>query len=254
MKASMLLLSCLLPLSAAGQELPYPVAMSFQRAAETAGKVDGVVCHLKMEHARSDDTRPFKIVLESPKGRVPLVVSSDGSFKLPALPEEDWARSKLVHNLEKGALSVTFGFDVSGRVGSGESHPKTLFATCSGIADKLGELESVWNVMGRVEPRFNDLQLAIVGLTIPRVEPAKGRALLRKGSVLVRTVELSETGPVALMFDKYDPKEHSLIWDVEKGASPPPAEFIFQTGAAAEQSENAIFIRKPTSNPRGTGR
>lgn len=110
MLRTILLASCAIPLIAKGQELPYPVVFALQRAADSASEVDGVVCQLKMRHRRDGDTRPFKVTLVSPKGRSAVKISPDGSFSLPTVPEGDRNYSKLVHDLEKGALATTFGF------------------------------------------------------------------------------------------------------------------------------------------------
>lgn len=96
-----LIVCCALPLMAGAQELPYPVVFALQRAADSAAKVEGVVCQLKMQHTREGDKRLFKVTLESPHGRTDVKISPDGSFDLPTLPAEDRNRSKLVHNLEK---------------------------------------------------------------------------------------------------------------------------------------------------------
>jgi hypothetical protein len=61
--------------------------------------------------------------------------------------------------------------------------------------------------------------------------------------MIVSTVDLSQPGPFVMMFDKYDPKEHTVVWEMPKDAQPARVEFIFRGGAEAKAAKNAIFIR-----------
>jgi hypothetical protein len=239
-----LIVCCTLPLIARAQELPYPMVFALQRAADSAAKVDGVVCRLKMQHAREGDTRPFKVILESPHGRTAVKISPDGSFNLPTLPEEDRNRSKLVHDLEKGALAITFGFQIGGVIREDIQHEKTVFQVCSEVAKGLQKLDEMWNMLGQFQPQFKDLELAIVGLSLPRAAPARGRVLLKRGDVTARTVDLSQTGEIAFMFDQYNPREHTIAWEMEKDEPNPPVEFVFKSGPDAQRVKDAIYIRK----------
>jgi hypothetical protein len=226
------------------QELPYTFVLSLQNAAETVRKVNGVVCQLKMEHSREGDTRPFSISLQSAKGRMPVEVAEDGSFHLPLLPEPERGQARLIHSLEKGALSISFAFNVSGAVAAERPDQRTLFEVCSEIADGFQGLDSMWSTLGQVAPELADLQLAIVGLSFPRAKPATGRALIKKGDSVVSTVDLFQAGPFVMMFDEYDPKEHTIVWEMPKDARSAPVEFIFRSGPQAKAAKNAIFIRR----------
>ncbi len=197
-----------------------------------------------MQHRREGDKRPFKVTLESPKGQTAIKVLPDGSFDLPQLPEEERSRSKLVHNLEKGALSITFGLQIGGVIREHTGDDKSIFEVCSEVAHALSKLDDVWNTLGQVQPELSDLELAIVGLSLPRAIPMRGRVLLKKGEVTVRTVDLSQTGEINLMFDQYNPREHRIVWETEKDGSTPPVEFIFKTGSDAKKTKDAIYVRK----------
>jgi hypothetical protein len=204
-----------------------------------------------MQHRREGDTRPFKVTLESPQGQTAINVLPDGSFDLPRLPEEDRSRSKLFHNLDKGALSITFGFQIGGVIRHETGHEKSVFEVCSEIAHHLSKLDEVWNTLGQVQPQFNDQELAIVGLSLPRATPVRGRVLLKKDEVTVRTVDLSQTGQIDLLFDDYNPSR--IAWELEERGPAPPLEFVFRTGADARKVRDAIYVRKvePTAGLNG---
>ena len=99
-----------IPLLAAAQGVPYSVVMQFQETAESLAKTPGMVCRLTTVHTSSEDKRPFKVFLESPKGRVEVEVHKDGTFHLPTLPKEDWEETRLVQTLEPGALNISLNF------------------------------------------------------------------------------------------------------------------------------------------------
>lgn len=115
---------------------------------------------------------------------------------------------------------------------------------CSEVAKGLRKLDEMWSMLGQVQPQFNDLELAIVGLSLPRATPERGRVLFKKGDVTAKTVDLSQTGEIAFMFDQYNPREHSIAWEMGKDEPTPPVEFVFKAGPDAERVKDAIYIRK----------
>ena len=68
----------------------------------------------------------------------------------------------------------------------------------------------------------------------------------------MKTVDLSQTGEVVFMFDRYDPKQHSIVWDMDKGKPTPAIEFVFKSGSDAEKIRNAIYIRKVEDGASGS--
>lgn len=242
MRTIVLILTCALPLAIRAQELPYSIVLAMQQAAEEAKQVDGVTCELQMQHAHEGDSRPFKITLDTPKGQTPITVQPDGAFTLPVLPEEDRDHARLLHNLEKGALSINFQFKMEGR--TSQEKEKTMYEVCSGVAEGMSRLDDMWNALGKVSPQFRSMDLAIVGYVLPRTTPINGRMLLKKGDETVKTVDLTETGPVMLMFDDFNPREHRMTWDMAPDVAIPQFRFVFKDGVEASKIKDAVYVRK----------
>jgi hypothetical protein len=244
MLRTLLILVTSFPLLTAAQELPYAPVLSLQQAAEAVTGVQGIVCNLRFE-TRDGVKRPFRILVESPSGRIPVKVDEDGTFELPHVPRGDRPPSRLVHNLEKGAISLTVDFRLEANVLRPEGGQQTdIFTICSEIAERFRRSDGIREALGQLQPELNDLQVAIVGLSCPRSEPGQGRVLLKQGSTTVVTVDLAQTGRRTFLFEEYDPKQHTILWDTPVGGSTPPVELVFAGGTQASQMKNAIFLWK----------
>jgi hypothetical protein len=235
---------CLFPLLTPAQELPYPLVLSMQQAAESVTGVQGIVCTLRFE-TRDGVRRPFRIVVESPGGRLPVKVDEEGAFELPHIPRGDRPPSRLVHNLEKGALSLTVDFRLEASLLRPEPNQQTsIFTIGSEIAARFRQSDGIREALRQLQPELNDPQLAIVGLSCPRSEPRRGRVLLKQGNTPVVMVDLAETGRRTFLFEEYDPKQHAIVWETPDPGSTPPVELVFAGGAQAIQMKNAIFLWK----------
>src|SRR5690349_18826036 len=115
MSRLLLFLSFVLVATSRAQNIPYTTVNTLQRAADSFAKIDGLQCELKMVHKRLGDTREFKVFLESPSGKTEVKIAADGTFHLPLIPKGDWDRAKVVHTLEKGALTISlyWGFNAA---------------------------------------------------------------------------------------------------------------------------------------------
>jgi hypothetical protein len=241
---SLLIVLCLFPLPTAAQGLPYAPVLSLQQAAELVTGVQGIVCTLRFE-TRDGVKRPFRIVVESPNGRIPVKVDEDGAFELPHVPRGDRPPSRLVHNLEKGALSLTVDFRLEASVLRPEGSQQTdIFTICSEIAERFRRSDGIREALGQLQPELNDLHLAIVGVLCPRREPGHGTILLKQGSTTVVAVDLAQTGRKTFLFEDYDPSQHAIVWDSPIAGSTPPVELVFASGAQAIQMKNSIFLWK----------
>jgi hypothetical protein len=244
MHRTLLILVSLFPLLTAAQELPYAPVLSLQQAAEFVAGVQGISCKLRFE-TRDGVRRPFRIVVESPSGRMPVKVDEDGAFELPHVPRGDRPASRLVHNLEKGALSLTVDFRLEASILRPEGSQQTdIFTICSEIAERFRRSDGIREALGQLQPELNDLQVAIVGLSCPRSEPGQGRVLLKQGSTTVVALDLAQTGRKTFLFEDYDPRQHAIVWDTPVAGSKPPVEFVFASGAQAIQMKNSIFLWK----------
>jgi hypothetical protein len=244
-------LLCALVTAMQAQELPYSQLFAFQKAVKQAEHVKGVTCLLQLHHSREDDDRPFKVTLVTPRGQTEIPLQKDGTFILPDLPEEDRDRAVVRHDLEKGALSISFQFTLKWtHDGNGK---ETLHEECSGLARDIGGLNEMWNAMEQISPDFRHMSIAIVGLVIPREKPLDGKILVKHGDQTVKTVDLSETGPVTLSFDDFDPKEHRIDSVTGEGVKSPTMHFIIRENEQAAGVRNAIYLRKgePREKPEG---
>jgi hypothetical protein len=228
----------LLPLLARAQGLPYSDIMPLQEAVEALAKIKGVGCELTAKHSNEDDKRGFKVFLESPKGRTEIKISDDGTFHLPTLPKEDWDHSQVAHTLEKGALTLTLSFGFAGEVPDDSS----LLVMCNGLVEGFRKIEGLRARLERVVPEFADLQVAIVGVSFPRVNPVAGKVLLKRGETTVATIDLSQTGEASWLFDQYDPKVHKIVWEMKNEAKAPRAEMVVRYGQEATSVKNAVFL------------
>lgn len=230
--------------------LPYSDVLALQEAAEAIAKVDGAVCRVKIEHSRPDDRRPFRVLLESPREKTEIKVTAGGAFQLPVLPREDWDRSQLSHNLEKGALKLTFDFGFNGEQ---PDKDEPLSAMCLAMAEKMRVIEGLRDRLSRLMPGLADLQVAMVGVAFPRLKPVPGKVLLKRGDRTVAEIDLSQTGTAAWMFDRYDPKEHRMEWKMQKGEKQPRAELVLRSGAEATSTKNAILLWRPVTPSESSG-
>lgn len=230
------LLSGLLPLLASAQSLPYTHVIGLQNAIDAFRAVEGMSGQLTLTHQRPDDTRPFQIFLEAPTARTEIKVDTNGMFRLPKLPKDDWEAARVTHTLEKGALSVNFFFGFEGALGSTDA---TVYDYCVGLATKMGKVLTM--VVSSV-PDLADLQVTMVGVAVARTEPARGKVLLKRGDRVVASADLSETGKVVWPFDKYDPKEHRVVWETEDEDQPQRFHLVLENDPAAATSLNAIPV------------
>jgi hypothetical protein len=245
---------CALQFIVIARELPYSLVLSVQNKVDAVNKENkiaaskeyDIVCYQKIIHSRESDIRPFSVVLHTNTGRKPVEVDANGSFRVPLLPESETGQARLTHNLEKGALALTVGLRICRTFDTEQSGQKNVFAYCSEFAEGLEGIENIINTFSPIMPEIADLQFAIVGLTIPAATPRKGNVLIKKNDKVVSDVDLTQTGQYVMMFDKNDPKEHTIVWEKskDKEGGHTKVDFLIKAGAEAKAAKNAIFIRK----------
>jgi hypothetical protein len=228
-----------------GQSLPYGSLKTLEDCARELRQIRGVTAELKLAHTDAADTRSFQIFLETTAGRTNIPVKKDGTFRLPELPVDAREGSRLTHSLEKGALTVTFAFFWNGELPeAAQKLEGNLFTVCSTLGSQFDKFEPTFAKLTEAFPEFQDFQMAIIGVSLPREKPCTGFAYLKKGDKTVATIDLSETGTASWMFEDYDPKTHRIVWDV-KHCDPEPKLFMeMKWGRDAFETKAGILVRK----------
>ena len=115
---------------------------------------------------------------------------------------------------------------------------------CSVWIEQFKKIDGVRAKIGPLMPWLTEPEAAIVGVKFSRIQPVKGRVLLKRGEVTVASIDLSQTGEASWMFAKYSPKEHRLVYDIKEGQRLPLAEMVYRTDESGEELENAFFLWK----------
>ena len=249
-----------LPMLAGAQRLPYTVVREMDDIANSITRVSGLKCDLEVENKREGDSRKFKIFLQSPSSRTEVKVGPDGTFRLPALPKEDWDQSYITHTLAPGALSmsVSISLDSSrfdGFDGSIYEMVSPIVKTCQNMSSIRPKLEEFGAPIG-------DPEIAIVGLSFTRVAPVSGKLHLMRGDQTVASIDLSQTGTVSWLFEEYDPRKHRIRCEMAEGVKPQMKEgvdlaqvhLILKKGTAGTVMPHAVYIWKVEADSAANGR
>ncbi len=254
-----------LPVRVSAEGLPYETAKAMLDAASCLNGVDGFRCELTMVHSRNEDKRPFKVFLESPVQRVVVEVHPDGAFRLPVVPRQDWENTSLVHTLEPGALSLNLFFGFESKLLPSKPWELQLSVLTSNLTEKCEHFSALRDKLKNASPEIRNVEIAAIGISIPREKPNPGEVHLKRGGHIVASINLQQTGPAAWMFEQYDPKTHTISFDVKEDQPPikyflvlkamapgeplPPNAFYFwkgEPGGAANRSQPL----EPSPEPR----
>ena len=197
-----------------------------------------------LTHSDSTDTREFKLFLETPTNRIQIIVLEGGVFRLPELPKAEQERARVVHSLEKGALTLTVKCEFKGKLAAGIGEGETLFELCSAMADKMRQYNYVWDAIGEIMPEYKEMGLVIAGVTCTVEKPTPGKVLLKNGNKTVTSIDTLRPQTVTWSFDQYDPKTHRLVIDVKGEDVSPIFRAVWKSGEEAEMAKKAIFVRK----------
>jgi len=229
-----------------GQSLPYTVFKDLEDSAKELRQIEGVTAELQLEHRDPKDTRRFQLALEVEKARKPIKVNKDGTFRLPEVPMDKQAQAQVTHSLEKGALKLSFAFSIRSVLPKpANSDTNSLFELGSVMSNQFDKMEPAIVKVGNSIPYFKNLQIALVGVSLPREKPCSGMAILKNGERTVASIDLSQTGKVFWMFSDYDPRTHRVIFEMKNGDAEPRLYMEVKYGNEAVGSKNAIPLRKP---------
>jgi hypothetical protein len=207
-------ISAALPLPA--QTLPYRKLATLDRMIRKLSENKHAVGFLRVEHSAPDDHRPFILKLNTPDSVKELEVKPDGHIILPPLAEEEWDKSSVTHNLEKGALALTFGvqlMDVVPTLTIDSDLAAHIHAMKGFFAADLEE----FNQLTAVSPTMKGQVIAITGMVLSSDGSGEGEASLVAGDRKAASIDLSKKGRVVWNFEQYDPAKHRLVVDQETG-------------------------------------
>lgn len=228
-----------------GQSIPYAAAKTLEDCAAELRQIKGVTAELELEHSNPEDTREFRLWLETPGDRKTIEVSKEGTFRLPKLSVDDQEGARVTHSLEAGALTLSFAFHWNGELTKESlSRNKSLFETCTAVAGPFSKFEPVFVKLGNAIPGLKDFQIAIVGVSLAREKPCSGLAILKNGEKTVDTIDLSQTGKASWMFGDYDPRTHRVVFEMKNGDSEPKLFLEIQSGEEVARVKGAILVRK----------
>jgi len=229
-----------------GQSIPYAMARTLEDCAAELRQIKGVTAELKLEHSNPQDTREFRLWLDTPGDRKTIKVSKEGTFRLPKLSVDNQENARVTHSLEAGALTLSFGFHWNGELSKEFlSQNKSLFEQCAAVAAaRFGKFEPVFVRLGNAIPDLKDFQIAIVGVSLAREKPCSGLAILKSGERTVETIDLSQTGKASWMFSDYDPRTHRVVFEMKNGDSEPKLFLEIQSGEDVAKGKGAILVRK----------
>jgi hypothetical protein len=170
--------------------------------------------------------------------------------------------------LEPGALTLQLFFGFGGQLEPGGPGEFSLFEFVTKVAQKCEHLSEVLDKLKAVMPELGDVNIAAIGISLPRERPAAGKVYLKRGPRVVASIDLSQTGQAAWMFEEYAPKEHTISYAAEKGGEPrltfylvfkaltpgeavPANAFHFWKGEPSRAANTSQRIRSQTNSTSG---
>ncbi len=199
------------------QTMPFAIlGLSEQAVKESEGN-RFVTAYVSITHAVPEDKRPFKLTLKSPAGSSEIEVKPTGEVVVPKVPRKDWEQSTVSHNLERGALMFTFGFqcrmtpDVLFDRGFKEANMAVWLA---GLKNKYSPELARFQGLGKVGPEaLRRSTFAVTGLKVKSAGTGEGSVSLMLNGKVVETLDFARKAEVDWPFEKYDPATHSLRVD-----------------------------------------
>jgi len=231
-----------LPVLVTAQTIPYAAVKSLQDCVEELRRIDGAVAELTLEHTDAVDTRSFRLALETPKARTEITVASNGTFRLPPVAKEDEDNARIVHTLNKGALTLSVSFDAKGQLPLDPDEKQTIAQLCASMVERFRAADKVFEKLFKIMPDLKGTQIALVGVAFSSEEPSKGRVVLKNGEKAVASFDLSQTGTVSWMFEKYDPKTHRIV--SEPKSTKWKFNVITKVGKESDFAPGAILLTK----------
>jgi hypothetical protein len=229
-----------------GQAIPYELLKELEDCTTTLRRTPGVTAEVQLLHNNPKDSRNFQLTLETPSERANIPVGVDGRFRLTQVSPEVQSKTRVLHSLEKGALALSILFQIDRNWPGTHRANKTIYADCSEIGGSISELKPALVRLGKVIPEFANFRVSIVGVSLMREKPSAGFALLKNGDKTVSSFNLSETGKASWMFSDYDPKIHTIAFEMKNNGPEPQMFMEFDYGPGSVPQKGAIMALDTT--------
>jgi hypothetical protein len=237
----------LAPLRAAAPaaELPYAVFAGMLKAGELMPAADGWTFDLRVKAKNPAETRPIELRVQGGPADLRIPVASNGTFQLPLLPESIAGRATVSHNLEPGALELSFGLAYRGEIEASSAAGVEVGRVLTEFSIGLRKLKGLWPAMCQAAPELRPLWVVCTGVVFQDLSRSAGPLTLAVGT-RKQPFPPDRWGRYTVSFDQHDPRNARLLTQQPNAHLKFSTEALFLTGTGRMPSHtNYVIVKEP---------